>query len=167
IPANTGILYVDGDATFNSVDFSAASSSLTVIVSGNLTLGPNTTTVPGAVRVPPTAALEYPYATTTSNPMPCQSSIGATCNPTFVPGGVQMKGFLFVAGDLIVSNSWTIDGAVMVGDLSASPPRGALKIAAGALFTVLYDDTYNRNIVVNPIYTTGTIDLQMDVLRDV
>jgi hypothetical protein len=142
------VYVVNGDVTFNGFNADLKTGPIpggAFIVTGNLTLTspPWTSTIP-AVRVPPTALLDYPYGLPTLIPAPYPvSCVAPTLQPTCSIPHVDFRGFLYVQGNLTVTagNHWVIDGVLRVD--------GALEIDANASLTVYYDDEINHQIGVS------------------
>jgi len=153
-----------------------------VFVDGDVLLGDSTGggAIVSGMRVPNTAALEYPYWPPSSpTQWPCIGKVNTYgCSSSAdLPGSppIQLLGFLGVNGTLSVANStaakWTIDGAVAVGNRSQpAGSKGDLNFAgsAGSL-TIYYDDEVNHSIHVTPAASSGTspIALMTDSLRDI
>jgi hypothetical protein len=149
-PATNSVIYVDGNAEFDTVTVNVSSAVIIANAlagpgNGNLTLGYGTTGGPfinAAVRYPPTAALENPYSTCGAPPSPCSN--GVTTNH------LDIQGFVYVQGNLVVfaAQTWTLDGAVRVD--------GATTVNSNATMLILYNDVTSRAI------QTSNFELQVD-----
>src|SRR5437879_5947995 len=160
VPASTAI-YIYGNASFGQIKIDlkkpAFNPNSAFIVTGDLTLnGPTFGQTLTDLHVPPTANLEYPFATS----YPCSSVVtpgsSGTCRSDqtgLTRSQVDFRGFLFVKGNLVVTTgNWVLAGVVRVD--------GQVIIQNGARLTILYDDEINHGIHTYPF------ELQTDSLQD-
>ena len=155
------VLYIDGDAELNRLNLDLRGGA--IIVMHDLYLNDPGAGSAATLRLPPTAALEYPYAATNGFAWPCQNAANETCAPTdpHPAGAVQYRGFLWAKHNLLVEKpGWRLSGAVRVGDPSIGGSDAQLDATRGDL-TVYYDDRVNRGI------KTATVQLQCDRLTEV
>jgi hypothetical protein len=163
------VIYVHGNARFEDI-FMDLKNGGAFIVDGDLTLGPKGSHgIPLNVRLPQTAALEYPYYSSTSGwptaGWPCKSiadtkatycasvltGLGTNDNNGLGNGGgdgrVDFRGFLYVKGDMrVLGPGWLLAGSVRVDGTLFAP-----LIGGRPTLTILYDDEINHATSVNPL----------------
>jgi hypothetical protein len=168
----SSVVYINGNVVFDDMFMDLKNGGALVII-GDLTLrNSGNSSVPLNLRVPPTAANEYPYYSVAqtswpSSGWPCKGQLGGTCgsNTTGLglndtnglgsgggSGKVNFRGFLYVTGNLNVqSPGWLISGAVRVGGQLNAPSNNVQGVPNSPSLTILYDDQVNHNISVNPL----------------
>jgi hypothetical protein len=166
LPGNTTI-YINGDAEIANNFTWDGKNGGALIVTGSLYVDtPPPAPLTAALRIPPTANLEYPYYPTSPTDWPCRTSwtaSGGLCSP---PPPYHVRGFIWAKNNLIVeAPGWGFAGTLLVGDPSNSSLTGQLNILPTADLTVYYDDEINHLIrVVSP---PGYTPLQSDSLREI
>jgi len=163
VPNSTDVIYVTnsanpgvGNVQFGNIAIDFHEGGGAFIVTGNLTVNGNASlanpTPQADIRLPPTAALDFPYTPGLSNYFSsicpnnlCNSSplLGGTPN-----AGMNFRGFLYVQGNMTEGsgNGVAMDGVLRVdGQLNAPD-----------LFVPFYDDVINHKIL------TTNFELQVD-----
>jgi hypothetical protein len=155
-------VYINGDAELDGFTWDGKNGGA-LIVTRDLYLNTLPVIPLGlALRIPPTANLEYPYYPTAPITWPCRTSwtpLGGSCTP---PPPYHVRGFIWAKNNLIVEiPGWGLAGTVLVGDPGNASATGQTDILTTADLTIYYDDQINHLIRV------GAVQLQSDSLHEV